>query len=147
MLSPPQSLIHLVRCPAQPLAAPTRHAVDLAKVDAPRRRINSQLCRFNLHPLAAFSKAAMSILSISIIAFMTRFAFPASGSANISPRKTGLICHERPNLSLSQPHRPVDPPWLISVSLGVAPSRLRIGQTFAPPHAANGYPRYASRNW
>jgi hypothetical protein len=41
-------------------------------------------------------------LSISIIAFMTRFAFPASGSANISPRKTGLTCHERPNLSLSQ---------------------------------------------
>ena len=40
----------------------------------------------NLHPFAAFSKAAMSILSISIIAFMTRFAFPVSGSANISPK-------------------------------------------------------------
>ena len=44
----------------------------------------------NLHPFAAFSKAAVSILSISITACMTRFAFPASGSANISPRKTGL---------------------------------------------------------
>jgi membrane protease YdiL (CAAX protease family) len=38
-------------------------------------------------------------------------------------------------------------PWLISFSLGVVPSRLRIGQTFAAPHAANGYPRYTSRNW
>src|SRR6266704_2196608 len=33
----------------------------------------------------------MSILSISISAFMTRAAFALSGSANISPRTTGLI--------------------------------------------------------
>jgi len=66
--------------------------------------------------LAAFSKAAMSILSISISAFMTRAAFALSGSANISPRTTGLICQESPNLSLSQPHRPVDPPSAESFS-------------------------------
>src|SRR5215831_5914143 len=69
-----------------------------------------------LHAFAAFSNAAMSILSISIIASMTRFAFPASRSANISPRKTGLTCHETPNLSLSQPHLPVDPPSAESFS-------------------------------
>src|SRR4029450_2222214 len=96
-----------------------------------RLRATVHLSSLNLHPFAAFSKAAMSILSISIIAFMTRFAFPASGSANISPRKTGLTCHERPNLSLSQPHRRRSAiggkflPEIIDLILGLAVDRER----------------------
>src|SRR5439155_346246 len=64
----------------------------------------------------AFFSSAMSILSISIIAFMTRSAFALSGSLSMSPRTTGLTCHDNPNLSLSQPHGPVDPPSAESFS-------------------------------
>ena len=41
---------------------------------------------------------------------MTLFAFSGSLSPNISPKTMGLTCHERPNLSLSQPHLPFSPP-------------------------------------
>src|SRR6202521_6202292 len=41
---------------------------------------------------------------------MTRFAFSASLSCNILPRTEGTICHDRPYLSFSQPHRWFSPP-------------------------------------
>src|SRR5712692_6473240 len=41
---------------------------------------------------------------------MTLFAFSASLSCNISPKAEGMICHDSPYLSLSQPHLPFSPP-------------------------------------
>lgn len=41
---------------------------------------------------------------------MTLLAFSRSGSLNISPRAVGMICHETPYLSLSQPHWCFSPP-------------------------------------
>ena len=52
----------------------------------------------------------MSIFFISSIASMTLFDFAGSGSFSISPRTVGLICHDSPYLSLSQPHGPSYPP-------------------------------------
>src|SRR5713101_2449524 len=36
--------------------------------------------------------------------------FSASLSCNISPKTVGTICHDKPYLSLSQPHCPFSPP-------------------------------------
>src|SRR5205814_1777520 len=58
---------------------------------------------------AAFS-AAISIFFILSIASMTRFAFLASGLASSWPRMAGFTCHDRPYLSLSQPHIDSCPP-------------------------------------
>src|SRR6267143_136267 len=44
------------------------------------------------------------------MAFMTLFAFSASLSCNILPKAEGMICHDRPYLSLSQPHLCFSPP-------------------------------------
>jgi hypothetical protein len=57
---------------------------------------------FLIHPFAARSSAATSILSISIIADITRSAFALSLSASISPRRRGPTCHDNPNLSLKE---------------------------------------------
>src|SRR6516165_5561746 len=56
-------------------------------------------------PVCARCRAAMSILRICSIERMTRseFVFINSGSA------FGMTCHERPNLSLSQPQGPSSP--------------------------------------
>ncbi len=52
---------------------------------------------------AARSSSSMSIFFISSIAAMTRCAFSVSGP--LSPIKAvGVICQDRPNLALSQPH-------------------------------------------
>src|SRR2546426_12262977 len=42
---------------------------------------------------------------------MTLFAFSASLSCNISPKAEGMICHDRPYLSFSQPHLCFSPPF------------------------------------
>src|SRR5687767_1286422 len=52
----------------------------------------------------------MSIFFILSIASMTLFDFLGSGSLNILPKTVGLICHDNPYLSLSQPHGPSSPP-------------------------------------
>ena len=44
------------------------------------------------------------------MAFMTLPAFSASGSLSSSPKTEGTICHDRPNLSFSQPHWLSSPP-------------------------------------
>src|SRR6266571_1957458 len=41
---------------------------------------------------------------------MTLLAFAGSLSPNISPKAEGMICHDRPYLSLSQPHLSFWPP-------------------------------------
>src|SRR5437763_1948902 len=58
----------------------------------------------------AFFSAAMSIFFILSIASITLLDFLGSGSLSISPKIAGLICHDRPYLSLSQPHGPSSPP-------------------------------------
>src|SRR5438552_18120434 len=65
---------------------------------------------FFYFPSYAFCSVGMSILSICSIARMTRFAFAASLSASISINTVGTTCHDKPNLSLSQPHRLSSPP-------------------------------------
>src|SRR5437867_4033308 len=62
-------------------------------------------------PANAACNAAMSILTIFIIASDARLALARSGSAIISPRMVGTICHETPNRSFSQPHCSAEPPW------------------------------------
>ncbi len=49
----------------------------------------------------------ISILSICIIAFITRSTFAWSGLFMSSVRMFGVTCHQRPNLSLSHPQRDV----------------------------------------
>src|SRR6266478_2925438 len=44
------------------------------------------------------------------MAFMTLFGFSASLSCNSLPKAEGMICHDRPYLSLSQPHLCFSPP-------------------------------------
>src|SRR5437867_11296697 len=41
---------------------------------------------------------------------MTRPALLGSLSRSITPKIVGLICHDKPYLSLSQPHAPSSPP-------------------------------------
>ena len=41
---------------------------------------------------------------------MTLFDFAGFLPCNISPKAAGTICHERPYLSLSQPHLDYSPP-------------------------------------
>src|SRR5271155_5129876 len=52
----------------------------------------------------------MSILAIPSMAFIARADFSASLLCKSSPRIEGKICQDRPNLSVSQPHRFVCPP-------------------------------------
>src|SRR3981081_2662486 len=52
----------------------------------------------------------MSIFFILNIASMTLFDFAGSASPSICPRTVGLICHDKPYLSLSQPQGPCSPP-------------------------------------
>lgn len=44
------------------------------------------------------------------MACITRCDLSASLSASNLPNAAGMICHERPYLSLSQPQRSVEPP-------------------------------------
>src|SRR6266850_7733161 len=55
-------------------------------------------------PRRAASIAAMSILFICIIASNARLATARSGSVTALVRAIGVICQERPHLSLHQPH-------------------------------------------
>src|ERR1700736_151101 len=61
-------------------------------------------------PSYAFCKPLMSILSICNIASMALFDFSGSLSPNSLPRAEGMICQDRPYLSLSQPHLSFLPP-------------------------------------
>src|SRR3972149_6049876 len=54
------------------------------------------------------------ILFILSMACITRFALSGSLSPNISPKADGIICHDKPYLSLSQPHMLSSPPSAVS---------------------------------
>src|SRR6266540_4363337 len=56
------------------------------------------------HPWYARLRVSMSNFFILRKACVTRATLLRSLSRNISSRTVGTICHERPNLSLSQPH-------------------------------------------
>src|SRR5215831_7419912 len=60
-------------------------------------------------------RAAMSILRILSIERMTRCAVSEFPSISISGSAFGMTCHERPNLSLSQPQRPSSPSFASSL--------------------------------
>src|SRR5262249_10850447 len=60
---------------------------------------------------AAALRAAISIFLILSIASMTRFAFFLSGPERSLMRICGAPCHDRPYLSLSQPHIDSSPPF------------------------------------
>src|SRR5215831_14091710 len=65
--------------------------------------LHRPLCADDSQPRRAASRAAMSIFVIVIIAAKARFASaPPAASASVSAR--GVICHERPQRSLHQPH-------------------------------------------
>src|SRR5438477_847266 len=73
-----------------------------------------ELSRNPDHPSARDSYARckpwISIFFILSIASMTLFDFSGLESCSISPKIVGLICHDRPYLSFSQPHGPSSPP-------------------------------------
>jgi hypothetical protein len=52
----------------------------------------------------------MSIFFIFNMAAITRCDFSLSGSPSSSGSAVGTICHDRPNLSFSQPQGPSSPP-------------------------------------
>src|SRR3569623_3522728 len=54
-------------------------------------------------PRRAASIAAMSIFLICIIASHARLAEARSGSAIAAVRARGVLCHDRPHMSLHQP--------------------------------------------
>src|SRR3546814_15444718 len=55
------------------------------------------------YPRRAASIVAMSILRISIMASKARLAAARSGPVEASVRARGVICYDRPHLSLNQP--------------------------------------------
>src|SRR5262245_47634289 len=63
-------------------------------------------------PRRAASIAAMSIFLIDIIASNARLAAAGSGSVIARVRATGVICQDKPHLSLHQPHALSSPPLL-----------------------------------
>src|ERR1039458_8724921 len=70
---------------------------------------NKDVSACSRQPRRAASMAAMSILFIVIIASKARFASPPpAASASVSAR--GVICQERPQRSLHQPHALSVPP-------------------------------------
>src|SRR5947208_801507 len=62
------------------------------------------------HADHASCSCSMSIFFIVSIACNTRCDLAPSGSASSLPNAVGMICHDRPNLSFSQPQRSFDPP-------------------------------------
>jgi hypothetical protein len=65
--------------------------------------------------------AAMSIFFICIIASNARLAAARSGSVTAFVNARGVICQDRPHLSLHQPHARSSPPLLTSASPYNAP--------------------------
>jgi len=63
-----------------------------------------------LQPRRAASIAAMSIFFICIIASNARLAAAVSGSVIAFVRASGVICQDRPHLSLHQPQALSSPP-------------------------------------
>ena len=81
---------------------------------------------------AAFLSALMSSLTASAsIAFITLAARAGSSSAKKSPMLAGSTCHDRPNLSVSQPHLIFSPPaesFSHSSSISVCVSQFKMNE-------------------
>src|SRR4051812_48518406 len=76
-----------------------------------RERVAEELeAHATASPAKAASSAAMSIFFISIIAAIARAPASRSLLVIISISRRGVICHDRPNLSLHQPHIDSAPP-------------------------------------
>src|SRR5215207_82909 len=81
------------------------------RYDDPAHRILLRIgCRSIYASAAARSRASTSIFFMLSIACMTRWDFSRSGSPSSLGSAVGMICHDRPNLSFSQPHGPSSPP-------------------------------------
>src|SRR4029453_2109458 len=88
------------------LASPRR------AIQRPRRRSYA----LTLSPPAAASILAMSVFFLSILASKARLDFVLSGSVVSSISTRGVICQEKPHLSLHQPHMLSSPPFLVMAS-------------------------------
>src|ERR1700722_12021097 len=90
------------------------HAANQARINA---RYGPALpSSFQLYCFArAASIAAMSIFRMVIIAAIARLAAARSGSVVAASRARGVICHEKPQWSLHQPHALSWPPLLTMV--------------------------------
>src|SRR6202041_1758053 len=94
-------------------------------------------------PARAASVAAISIFRIVIIAFIARLAAARSGSFVAASSARGVICHEKPQRSLHQPHMLSWPPLLtiafhrLSVSAWSSVRMMKLtvslGTNFGPP--------------
>ena len=87
-----------------------------ARAAGPRRGVSRPATRWTAggptRASAARSSVAMSIFFIWSIACMARCALSGSGSLSSSVRRVGMICHDRPYRSFSQPHGPSSPPFV-----------------------------------
>src|ERR1043165_1417914 len=72
--------------------------------------VQCSLRRLQRQPRRAASMAAMSIFFISIIASNARLATAGSGSVIALVRAIGVICQDKPHLSLHHPHALSSPP-------------------------------------
>src|SRR3984893_15050704 len=91
----------------------------------------------------AASIAAMSIFPIVLIAIIARLAAARSGSVVAASSARGVICHEKPQRSLHQPHALSWPPLLtmafhsrsVSARSSVRITKLTVslGTNFGPP--------------
>ena len=71
---------------------------------------DARVAKMQPQPRCAASIAAMSIFFICIIASNAGLAAARSGSVTALVRATGVICHDKPHLSLHQPHALSTPP-------------------------------------
>src|SRR5688572_20578303 len=83
---------------------------ELCAVDGKPMFPRCTLRRLQLQPRRAASIAAMSIFFISIIASNARLAAAESGSVIALVRAIGVICQDKPHLSLHHPHALSSPP-------------------------------------
>jgi hypothetical protein len=85
----------------------------------------------------------MSIFRIVIIAFIARLAAARSGSCVAASSARGVICHEKPQRSLHQPHMLSWPPSLTTAfhrrsvsawsSVRMMKLTVSLGMNFGPP--------------
>src|SRR5260370_18438971 len=89
-----------------PLSKSFGEVVGIRRSDGAMSRVQAACARL---------RAAISILRICSIERMTRCAVSEFPSVSISGSAFGMICHERPNLSLSQPQGPSSPSFASSL--------------------------------
>src|SRR5687767_2431467 len=96
--------------PPPPLGAAYSHCKARAREAVGLMRMVAADVRALHQPRRAASIAAMSIFVIPIIASNARLAAAGSGSLIAFVSASGVICQDRPHLSLHQPHALASPP-------------------------------------